>query len=1398
MWDNMGKHTSCEDGSVIRWDSAQWGVSSAKARQTDSSLPCALPSPEQQLSTSRSYPLTANSSQETVLSITRFPNFNPNMTTELSPNFNPNMTTELSPNINPNMTTELSPNINSNVTNSNPNMTTKLIPNHNPNTTTGLNANHNPNTTTHPILNLDLNPNTTTHPILNLDLNHITTTQPILSLDLNPNTTTHPILNPDTPTHPILNPDTITHPIRSLDLNPNTTTHPILNPNKTTHPILNLNPDTTTHPIISLNLNPNTTTHPILNPDTNTHPLLNLDPNPDTTTHPIISLDLNPNTTTHPILNPDTTTRPIHNFDLNPNKTTYPILNLNPDTTTHPIISLDLNHNTNTHPILNPDTNTHPLLNLDPNSNTTTHPILSLDPNSNTTSHPILNLNPDTTTHPIISLDLNPNTTTHPILNPDTTTHPILNLDLNPNTTTHPILNPDTTTHPLLNLDPNSNTTTYPILSLDPNSNTTTHPILSLDPNSNTTTYPILSLDLKPKTTANISPKINSNTTTELSRSLNPNPYITTGLGLTFDTNTKKTTDLSTNFNPHPTTGLRHNFNPDPTTDVSPDFNPHPTTGFRRYFYLKTTTKVIPADHPSAISETTLQYFTPTPGLHEVTQEQQGNLEEWQDEIKEKQEMLEGQQEVKGKQEVKEEQKVEEHKDFKRQEVKEEQLMKEQQQEVKLQQDLKEEPEEVKEVLLGKLKKEQEDNEKQNVKEEQKVKELQEMLEEQHKGKEELEEMKEKEHRKREEEQEDSEQQEVQQQMDDLFSQEAQQQYELEELFNQTQQASQLNSSQVEDVMERLEDLLQSPSISQSLAQKALTVISNLMDENTLAISTAASRLIQAIDGLGRKLVVKNNSEILSSNSLVVAVRRVNGTHFQGASFSVSNPDNLQVSVNGRSRRSVDVGLGSVTLPSSLTDGLTLQQQLLASRVQFTFYRTTSLFQDPSLVAKELISPVLGSSVANLTISNLTDNLQFTLRNIRPISANNVTCVFWDFSLNGGVGGWNNAGCYVANTTQEETTCKCNHLTSFAVLLDLSREGVRDQKQGVILTFITYIGCGISAIFLFITLLTYLSFQNLRRDIPSKILVQLCLSLLLLNLMFLLDGWLALFPARGLCICTALFLHYFLLTSFTWSGLEALHMYLSIVRVFNSYLSRYMLKLSLIGWGAPLLVVIVVISVDKGNYGLVPYGIYLDGSSDDFCWLRNDVAFYLAVVAYFSLVFFLNLLVFLVVMFQLERIKKHNPHHSPPRGRLAELRSITGLSILLGLTWSFALFAWGPLNMTFMYLFSIFNSLQGFLIFLFHCAVKESVQRQWRTYLCCGRLRLAEISDWSHMATHNHKKLSVITTTNSTRGPASRSSSLRSWLSNDSGSVFGDSVISDGSNGDVILNKVHYHSMTSQ
>ncbi|KAK5878212.1 hypothetical protein CesoFtcFv8_025644 [Champsocephalus esox] len=623
-------------------------------------------------------------------------------------------------------------------------------------------------------------------------------------------------------------------------------------------------------------------------------------------------------------------------------------------------------------------------------------------------------------------------------------------------------------------------------------------------------------------------------------------------------------------------------------------------------------------------------------------------------------------------------------------------------------------------------------------------------------------------------------------------SQEAQEEL-ANELLNQAQNASQLNSSQVAQLVGNLEKLLDGSSVSKAVGQKVINVVSNLMEGNSVALSASANRLVQVVEDVGLQLIIPGDREILSSGSVVLAVRSIDGTNFPQTSFNIFNTDNVQLRALSRSRsKRSGSALGSVSLPSSLTAGLSPEDQQLANRVQFTFYTKPALFQDDALNNQTLVSPVLAASVTNLSISNLAENIQFTIRNVNPIDGNySASCAFWDFTQNGG-GGWSSAGCFVVNNTPEETTCSCNHLTSFAILLDLSREGIIDRQQAQILTFITYIGCGISAIFLALTLLTYLLFEKLMRDIPAKILVQLCLSLLFLNLVFLLDGWLALYPAVGLCISTAFFLHYFLLTSFTWAGLEALHMYLSIVRVFTPYLSRYMLKFSLIGWGIPLLVVIVVISVDKDNYGVVTYGKYTDGTSDDFCWLRNDIAFYVGVVAYFLLIFALCLLVFIIVMVQLSRIKKQNPQNQPPnRGVMTDLRSIAGLIVLLGLTWGFALFAWGPLYLPFVYLFTIFNSLQGFLVFIFHCAVKENVRRQWRTYLCCGKLRLAENSDWSRTATQNRMNLSVATATTSAPHLTSRSSSVISDSTNSNESVFADSGISDSSNNDAILNEIH-------
>lgn len=55
------------------------------------------------------------------------------------------------------------------------------------------------------------------------------------------------------------------------------------------------------------------------------------------------------------------------------------------------------------------------------------------------------------------------------------------------------------------------------------------------------------------------------------------------------------------------------------------------------------------------------------------------------------------------------------------------------------------------------------------------------------------------------------------------------------------------------------------------------------------------------------------------------------------------------------------------------------------------------------------------------------------------------------------------------------------------------------------------------------------------------------------------EGW--------LCTGLGLWLHWSLLATFAWMALEGFHLYLLLVRVFNIYIKKYVLKLSLAGWG---------------------------------------------------------------------------------------------------------------------------------------------------------------------------------------------------------------------------------------
>ncbi|XP_060693492.1 adhesion G protein-coupled receptor G3-like [Hemiscyllium ocellatum] len=247
----------------------------------------------------------------------------------------------------------------------------------------------------------------------------------------------------------------------------------------------------------------------------------------------------------------------------------------------------------------------------------------------------------------------------------------------------------------------------------------------------------------------------------------------------------------------------------------------------------------------------------------------------------------------------------------------------------------------------------------------------------------------------------------------------------------------------------------------------------------------------------------------------------------------------------------------------------------------------------PVVKNQTVLNRVVGIEVGNRAFDNLLDPVRIVFTKSSPVKAI-PKCVFWELKQNGNTaeGHWNDSGCTTQNTVNE-VICQCNHLTFFAVLLQIDGNQHLDEKTLRSLTYITQIGCGVSGIFTAITLIIHFILRKRQKEASIQIHVNLSAALFLLNVSFLTSTVFSSKSTDELCKAIAALLHYSLLCSFTWMGIEAFHLYLMLIKVFNIYIRFYMLKLCLLGWGLPAGVLLIIIGVCSDNYG--QYSILLDG-----------------------------------------------------------------------------------------------------------------------------------------------------------------------------------------------------------
>ena len=111
-------------------------------------------------------------------------------------------------------------------------------------------------------------------------------------------------------------------------------------------------------------------------------------------------------------------------------------------------------------------------------------------------------------------------------------------------------------------------------------------------------------------------------------------------------------------------------------------------------------------------------------------------------------------------------------------------------------------------------------------------------------------------------------------------------------------------------------------------------------------------------------------------------------------------------------------------------------------------------------------------------------------------------CVYWKFSAdNETKGKWKTDGCWkVEEYPNGVVHCQCNHMTNFALLLDLTQT----KQNPLYLQIISYAGGGISMVAMMLTVLIYTRIAPTHRgkDLHAVIMVRLCVSLIILMVLF--------------------------------------------------------------------------------------------------------------------------------------------------------------------------------------------------------------------------------------------------------------------------------------------------------
>ncbi|XP_061838257.1 adhesion G protein-coupled receptor E3-like isoform X1 [Nerophis lumbriciformis] len=355
------------------------------------------------------------------------------------------------------------------------------------------------------------------------------------------------------------------------------------------------------------------------------------------------------------------------------------------------------------------------------------------------------------------------------------------------------------------------------------------------------------------------------------------------------------------------------------------------------------------------------------------------------------------------------------------------------------------------------------------------------------------------------------------------------------------------------------------------------------------------------------------------------------------------------------------------------------------------YYGGMDLQTNRSFIVNSKVATV---SVTNANTSRLDAPVTLTFHHTQQVNGSQHTCVFWDGSQEGG--SWSSRGCTRVESNAESTVCSCDHLSSFAVLMALY-----DVEHRFELQFITRVGLSLSLMCLLVCIFTF----SLVRPIQgprTTIHLHLCISLFVAVLIFLTA--ITRTENQSVCAVVAGLLHFFFLASFCWMCVEGVQLFRMVILVFNTnFRTLYMMAG---GYGVPAVIVAISTVIHPKGYG-----------TDKYCWLNLD--FIWSFLGPVCVIIAVNIVFFLITIWKLlQKFSSLNPEMDT----LQKIRAFTITAVaqlcVLGTTWIFGCFQFGESTIVMSYLFTVFASLQGVMLFTMHCLFSKQVRDEYGSFLC--------------------------------------------------------------------------------